>query len=88
MIAAIRPLKPFCETENPDVVFESHSHWAVGHVDGFSVRVYLDGAITDAFRTYHGLTERLAEYPILDASDYSDANLTQPSRTSRTLPGG
>ena len=39
-------LKPFCETENPDVVFESHSHWAVGHVDGFSIRVYRDGAIT------------------------------------------
>jgi len=54
-------LKPFSETENPDVVFESHSHWAVGHVDGFSIRVYRDGKITDAFRTYHALTERLAE---------------------------
>ena len=27
-------LRPFSETENPDVVFESHPHWAVGHVDG------------------------------------------------------
>ena len=33
-------LKPFSEAEDPDVVFESHSHWAVGHVDGFSIRVY------------------------------------------------
>jgi len=23
-----------------DVVFESHSHWAVGHIDGFSIRVF------------------------------------------------
>jgi hypothetical protein len=54
-----------------DVVFESHAHWAVGHVDGFSMRVYRDGEITDAFRTYHQLSERLADYPILDEIDYS-----------------
>ncbi len=65
-------LRPFGVAENPDVVFESHSHWAVGHVDGFSIRVYRDGGITDAFRTYHDLSERLAEYPILDESDYCE----------------
>jgi len=65
-------LKPFSETDNPDVVFESHAHWAVGHVDGFSIRVYRDGEITHVFRTYHDLTERLAEYPILDESEYSE----------------
>ena len=32
-------LRPFSETENPDVVFESHPHWAVGHVDGRARRV-------------------------------------------------
>jgi hypothetical protein len=63
-------LRPFSETENPDVVFESHSHWAVGHVDGFSMRVYRAGEITDAFRVYHGLMERLEAYPVLDESDY------------------
>jgi hypothetical protein len=26
-------LMSFSETENPDVAFESHAHWAVGHVD-------------------------------------------------------
>ena len=62
--------RPFSETENPDVVFESHSHWAVGHVDGFSIRVYRDDQITDAFRVYHGLMERLDAYPVLDESDY------------------
>jgi hypothetical protein len=65
-------LKPFSETEDPDVVFESHAHWAVGHVDGFSIRVYRDGQITPAFRAYHALMERLDAYPALDEADYSD----------------
>jgi hypothetical protein len=59
-------LRSFSETKNPDVVFESHSHWAVGHVDGFSMRVYRAGEVTDAFRAYHGLMERLEAYPVLD----------------------
>ena len=63
-------LMAFSETENPDVVFESHAHCAVGHVDGFSMRVYRDDAITDAFHVYHGLMERLEAYPVLDDSDY------------------
>ena len=80
-------LRPFSETENPDVVFESHSHWAVGHVDGFSIRVYRDGEITDAFRTYHGLMERLDAYPILDEAITAAGNTKRLSRTSRTPPG-
>ena len=63
-------LSSFSESENPDVVFESHSHWAVGHVDGFSLRVNRDGEITGAFRAYHGLMERLEAYPVLVESDY------------------
>lgn len=64
-------IEPFTEGDDPDVVFESHNHWAVGHVDGFSVRVFRDGHVTDAFRSYHDLAERLADYPILDEVDYS-----------------
>jgi hypothetical protein len=67
-----KALNPFTTGDEPDVVFERHSHWAVGHVDGFSIRVYRDGEITDAFRAYHELTERLAEYPILDETDYAE----------------
>lgn len=63
-------LTPFTEGNDPNVVFETHNHWAVGHVDGFSVRVYRRGQITKAFRTYHALAQRLANYPILDESDY------------------
>jgi hypothetical protein len=73
--AIARVLKSFAVGDDPDLVFESHSHWAVGHVDGFSIRVYFGGAITDAFRAYHGESERLAEYPILDETDYAEKEL-------------
>ena len=65
-------MAPYTDGDDPDVVMESHDHWAVGHVDGFSVRVFRDGQITDAFKTYHDLMERLDGYPILDEEDYSE----------------
>ena len=65
-------MQPFSEGDNPDVVFESHDSWAVGHVDGLSVLVFRRGRITKAFRTYHELSLRLADYPILDEDDYSN----------------
>ncbi len=67
-----KAMNPFAAADDPQVVFESHSHWAVGHVDGFSVRVFRDGEITDAFRIYYDLSEQLAGYSILDESDYSE----------------
>lgn len=66
-------MESFTEGDDPDVVFESHSHWAVGHIDGFSVKVFdQNGEITPAFRAYHELAERLDDYPILDEADYSN----------------
>lgn len=70
-----KAMLPFSKGDDPDVVFESHNHWAVGHVDGFSIRVFKWGLITEAFRTYHELAEQMAEYPILDESDYSEREL-------------
>lgn len=67
-----KALAPFTKGDDPDVVEESHSHWAVGHIDGFSLRVFRDGEITEAFRTFHGLMESLASYPILDEEDFSN----------------
>ncbi len=64
-------MQPFSEGDDPDVVFESHRHWAVGHIDGFSIRVFRDGQITEALRTYHEIQSRLADYPLLDEEDYS-----------------
>ncbi len=70
-----KALEPFTEDDDPDVVFESHSHWAVGHIDGVSVRVFKNGQVTEAFRTYHELAKRMAVYPILDECDYSEREL-------------
>lgn len=66
-----KALEPFTDGDDADVVMESHNHWAVGHIDGFSIRVFKDGKITDAFRKYHELAEAMDAYPILDEEDYS-----------------
>ena len=70
-------LEPFTEAddEDPDVVMESHNHWACGWIDGFSIRVFRDGQITPAFRKYHELAEAMDAYPILDEEDYSNREL-------------
>ena len=47
-------------------------HWAVGWIDGYAIRVFRDGQITDAFKAYHELSAQLADYPILDEEDYSN----------------
>jgi hypothetical protein len=64
-------MAPYTEGDDPDVVFERHSHFAVGWIDGFSVRVLRDGRPTEAFRAYRRLAEKLDEYPVLDEEDYS-----------------
>lgn len=67
-----KAMEPFIEADEPDVCSESHSHWACGYVDGYSIRVYnSQGNITEAFKTYHKLKEREENYPILDENDYS-----------------
>ena len=69
--AVAETMRLFTAGDDPDVVFESHDHWAVGHVDGFSIRVYRRGRITKAFRTWHNLQTRMADYAVLDDEDYS-----------------
>mgnify|MGYP006206866459 CR=1 FL=1 len=44
-----KAMEPFTEGDDPDVVMESHTHWAVGHVDGFSVRVHRDGEVLSEY---------------------------------------
>ena len=73
--AIAKALQQFSDGDDADVVFESHSHWAVGHVDGHSIRVFKDGGVSEAFTAYHKLAQRLADYPILDESDYSEREL-------------
>lgn len=59
-------MEPFVDADDPDVVAEHHHHWAVGWIDGYSIRVFRNGEITDSFRTYHELAEQMSQYPILD----------------------
>ena len=68
-------MEPFAEADDPDVVSEHHHHWACGWIDGWAIRVFRDGQITKAFKAYHALAERLANYPILDEEDYSRREL-------------
>ncbi len=64
-------LAPFGVGDDPDLVFERHFHFAFGHVDGLSIRVYrADGTITAAFREFCRIQERLEDSPILDEQDY------------------
>ena len=71
-----KAMAPFTEGDDSDVMIESHTHWAVGHVDGFSIRVFdSNGDITPAFKAYHELAEAMEAYPILDESDYSEREL-------------
>ena len=61
-------LKPFMDG---DVRPECHGHWMVGWLEGFAIRVYREGEITEAFAAYHDLAQQLADYPILDEEDFS-----------------
>ena len=70
-----KAMRRFSEGDGQDVVFESHNHWAVGHIDGFSIRVFRNGEITEAFKAYHELAERIDQYPVLDEEDYSRREL-------------
>lgn len=69
----LEALDQYMEGDDPDVVEERHTHWAVGYVDGFRVRVYREGEISEAFRAYYALCQRMADYPVLDEEAYSEA---------------
>ena len=73
-------MEKFTKGDDPDVVFESHFHWAVGHVDGFSVRVYRRGRITEAFRTYHELRHGWPNTRCWTKRTIRRGNTKQPSR--------
>jgi len=66
--AIAEAMKPFLDR---DVFEEHHTHWAVGWIDGYAIRVYHRRKITRGFRTWFDLQQRLADYPVLDEDDYS-----------------
>lgn len=82
--AIAKDMKPYLDGKgalkksDPDVVPEDHAHWAVGWVEGYSIRVFnKKNQITPAFRKYHELQEKIAEYPVLDENDYSERELEE-----------
>jgi hypothetical protein len=78
IIDALNALEVPEETDDdlPDWWEESHSHWAVGHVDGVVLRVYDEkGNVTKAFSEYAKLKFQMDEYPVLDDEAYSEKEL-------------
>lgn len=82
ILKALRPWTGW-HKDGDHVDILSHGHWAVGHVNGFLIRVYgTDGTtITPAFLAYAELATAIDEYQILDEADFSekeqeDADLT------------
>ena len=72
-------LAPYLDPEDEetpvDVYSEVHNHWAVGYVNGYSIRVFRDNKITPAFRAWRGISDRLENYSILNEEDYSQREL-------------
>lgn len=67
---------------NGTVRLERHNHWAVGYVDGASIRVYGDqGEITEAFRAYFDLVKRIESYPVLDETLFYEMEQTEAEET-------
>lgn len=73
-----KALAPFVETG--DVVAEHHTHWACGWVDGYAIRVFVDGEVTGAFRAYFDLLCRMEDYPILDESRLSEMEVEESAQ--------
>lgn len=76
--AIAKEMAPFLAEDEPDITEEHHGHWAVGHVDGYAIRVYkLDASgeptkeLTPAFLKWIELHDALEDYPILDEEDVS-----------------
>jgi hypothetical protein len=68
-----KAMKPFADQDESDVMWEHAGHWAVGWVDGLSIRVYnAAGEITEAFKAYWELMGALQDYPVLNDEDYSN----------------
>jgi hypothetical protein len=76
------------EAFDGDAVAQRHSHWAVGWMEGYVIRVFdQDGNVTAAFRRYCKLRAKLSDYPILDETDFSqreyDATLENIAEAGR-----
>ena len=58
-------LNPDDDDAPVDINEECHNHWAVGYLDGYSIRVYRDGQITPVFQKWCEIQDQLHDYPLL-----------------------
>ena len=70
--ALVKRLQKHFEADEPDIDVERHNHWAVGWVEGFVIRVFKDGQVTEAFADFAKLMQKLSDYPVLDEEDFSN----------------
>lgn len=59
-------LKPYLDMPQDreyllDARQERHNHWAFGYLDGYAIRVYRKGKITDAFRRFVAAAPQLKD---------------------------
>ena len=54
---------------------ESHGCWAYGWREGFAIRVFKQGEVTDAFKVWMNMQDAMNNYPVLDEEDYSEREL-------------
>lgn len=72
-VSNAKVLKKLAAKFPEDAQVQRHSHCLCGWIDGLVIRVYDDaGNITDVFKEFHALVERLENYPILDEEDLSN----------------
>jgi hypothetical protein len=65
--------KALAQFDESTVRAQHFGHWACGWVDGFAIKVHsADGTLTDAFKVWCEIERALADYPLLDDSDYSE----------------
>jgi hypothetical protein len=71
---ALDPFMSCQDDSRADVISFGANHWAVGYVDGFSVKVFQpDGkTLTEAFQEVCRLSQQLEDYPVLDEEHYSE----------------
>lgn len=81
-------LRPFLgwRRDGAHTELERHSHWAVGWVEGFAIRVYTPcGRITRAFWAYASLVSRLEDYPVLDEAAFSEEEREEADQAWATM---
>jgi len=51
---------------------ERHGSWACGWMEGFAIRIYKGGKVTNAFKIWMNMQDAMSDYPLLDEEDHSN----------------